>query len=106
MPRTIRSICTPAAPASYSARISCGSTMALHLMTMRPSPCSIWRWRSRSIISLKPDAQRRRGNEQPPVALLARVAGQQVEELGHVGAKLHVGRQQAQVDVLRAVRGL
>ena len=66
---------------------------------MRPSPSELLALDLAldELLDARPQADRR--DQQPAVAALARDAGEDVEEVGHVGADLVVAGQHAQVDV-------
>ena len=94
MPRTIRSICTPARLASYSASIMSASPIELHLSVIRPSApngasCSI------SVEQPRPQVAGR--DEQRVVLVAAAVAGEVVEQLGDVGTDVGVAREDPEV---------
>ena len=76
------------------------STIALSLRMIRAGrPAAAWPT-SRSTRSRNRDAQAVRRDEQAPERPLARQPGQDVEQVGDVGADLRPAGQQAEVDVL------
>ncbi len=97
MPRTIRSIRTPAPLASYSSSIRRRSASPFIFAMIRAGrPARAW-LASRRIRSTSP-SRRSLGRQQEVVeAVRARVAGQQVEQLGQVLAERLAAREEPEV---------
>ena len=99
MPRTIRSICTPAREARYSASMTCGSTSAFIFAMMRAGrparACSRFALdlREHRLVQPNGDCSRLRELRRP------REAGELQEELVHVLPDLVVAGEQAVVGV-------
>ena len=84
----------------------CGSTMALSLM--HDAAVAVLPLALALLVDQVHQAERSvvGPTSSLPVARLAAMPGEQVEEVGHVGAQLRVGRQQAQVARIGAPSGL
>ena len=91
MPRTIRSICTPAREASYSASITCGSVSAFIRATMRPALARA-RAASRADQLQQARVQREGRLQQQAQLRRPRQAGELQEDLVHVQADGFVRR--------------
>ena len=99
MPRTIRSIFTPAREAAYSASITCGSVSAFMRAMMRPSPPLAARTASPRISSSSRWCRVNGDCSSTPQLRRARQAGQVQEDLVHVQADGRIAGQQSVVGV-------
>ena len=87
MPRTIRSICTPACDARYSAAMIAAVDERVALQHHPRRLRRVVLEAQRQISSTMPLAQLARRHPQLAVALRAAEAGQVVEQVGHVGGE-------------------
>ncbi len=99
LPRTSRSILAPARDAAYSARTTSGSTNALTLAVMRPTPPLAAFSASRAMSESTFNCRSRGDTAKRCHSWTARVARQEIEQRGRVLAELLGGGEQPEVGV-------